>query len=64
MTKFRLGFAWFLLIGSVIGWPVAAKTFAKDEPQFILFLSFLAVFIEGFNGVQIAADRRQSDNQE
>lgn len=35
--------AWTLLIGSLIGWPLTAFTVAKDEPQFILGLSWLAI---------------------
>lgn len=28
---------------SFVGWPVAALTIARDEPQFVLGLSFLAI---------------------
>jgi uncharacterized membrane protein YfcA len=35
--------AWILVIGSLIGWPVSALTLAKDEPQFVLGLSWLAI---------------------
>lgn len=35
--------AWALLIGSLVGWPLSALSFAKDEPQFILGLSWLAI---------------------
>lgn len=38
--------AWALLVSAVIGWPVAALTVARDEPPFILGLSFLAIIIE------------------
>lgn len=34
-----------MLIVSLIGWPVSALTFAKDEPQFVLGLSWLAIAI-------------------
>lgn len=61
MTKFRLALAWALLVGSAIGWPLSALTWASDEPQFVLGLSWLAILIEGFNGIQIAADRRASE---
>lgn len=45
-----------MLVGGIIGWPLAAFTVARSEPQFVLGLSFLAIIIEGFNGVQIAHD--------
>ena len=38
--------AWTLLAVSVIGYPVSAFWFAKDEPKFILGLSWLAIIIE------------------
>ncbi|MGI5247787.1 hypothetical protein [Dactylosporangium sp. CA-139066] len=38
--------AWALLIGSIIGWPVAAFGPARHEPQFVLGLSFLALIVE------------------
>lgn len=41
--------AWVLLVGSVVGWPVGALTFFKDEPQGVLGLSFLAIIIEAAN---------------
>jgi uncharacterized membrane protein YfcA len=37
--------AWILLAGSVIGWPVSALTVARDEPPFILGLSWLAIIL-------------------
>ena len=32
-----------LVVVSLIGWPLSAFTWAKDEPQFILGLSWLAI---------------------
>jgi uncharacterized membrane protein YfcA len=37
--------AWVLLVGALIGWPVSALTVAKDEPQFVLGLSWLAIVL-------------------
>jgi hypothetical protein len=42
-TVSRLRFAWVTLILSVVGWPLSAFTFAAQEPQAILALSWLAV---------------------
>lgn len=38
--------AWILLVGSVAGWPIAALTFAADEPPVVLGLSFMAIIVE------------------
>jgi hypothetical protein len=38
--------AWILLAGSVIGWPASMLTVAKNEPPFVLSLSWLAIVIE------------------
>lgn len=43
MKRAEVGLAWLLLIGSLIGWPLSAFTWAKDEPPFILGLSWLAI---------------------
>jgi hypothetical protein len=37
--------AWFFLVGSCIGWPVSAVTWARDEPRFVLGLSWLAIIL-------------------
>jgi hypothetical protein len=39
----EVGLAWALLIGSLVLWPVSMFTWAKDEPPFILSLSWLAL---------------------
>ncbi len=38
--------AWVLLVGAVAGWPIAALTVAREEPQVVLGLSFLAIIVE------------------
>jgi hypothetical protein len=45
--------AWFLLIGAIIGWPVTQFTVARDEPPFILALSWLAIILTALDGVWI-----------
>ena len=37
--------AWLLLVGSIVGWPVSALTWARDEPPFVLGLSWLAIIL-------------------
>jgi hypothetical protein len=43
LRRARTILAWMLLGGSLIGWPVSALTLARDEPQFVLGLSWLAI---------------------
>lgn len=45
----RVKFAWAQLWLSIVGYPVAALTFAKDEPKAILFLSFYAITITAWD---------------
>lgn len=56
MAKARRVIAWLMFVGGLVGWPLAAFWLAKDEPQFVLGLSFLALVYEGFNALQIAHD--------
>lgn len=56
MKTFRRALAGVMLVGGVVMWPIAALTWAKNEPQFVLGLSFLALIYEAFNAVQIAGD--------
>lgn len=41
--KRRMHFAFVLLVGSLLGWPLTALTVARDEPQFVLGLSWAAI---------------------
>lgn len=43
--KARVVIAWVLLAGSIIGWPVSMFSLAKDEPPFVLGLSWLAIIL-------------------
>lgn len=43
MKRAEVILAWTLLVGSLIGWPLSALTVARDEPQFVLGLSWLAI---------------------
>ena len=46
MNRARTIAAWILLVGSAIGWPLSMFTLARDEPPFVLSLSWLAIVIE------------------
>jgi uncharacterized membrane protein YfcA len=41
--RHRIRMAWVLFLGSLCGWPLSALTVARDEPQFVLGLSWLAI---------------------
>jgi uncharacterized membrane protein YfcA len=45
--RIRVIAAWLLVLGAVAGWPLSLFTLAKDEPPFVLSLSWLAILIEG-----------------
>lgn len=49
MMRFRIQLAWTMLIGSLLGWPISALWLAKDEPQFVLALSWLAISITAYD---------------
>lgn len=52
---------WLLLI-SLVAWPVSALTWAKDEPPFILGLSFLAITLTCAD-IWATTDVRAQDEQ-
>lgn len=54
--------AWVLLIGSLIGWPLSAFTWAKHEPQFILGLSWLAIILTAVDILGTQDVRNNSSN--
>ena len=49
IDKARVIFAWVLLIGSLIAWPVTQATVARDEPPFTLALSWFAITLTAFD---------------
>jgi uncharacterized membrane protein YfcA len=59
--KIRVRLAWVLLVGSLIGWPVTALTVAKDEPQFILGLSWLAISLTSLDVLFTSDVRKEQD---
>lgn len=52
---------WVLLVGSLIGWPLSAVTFARDEPQAVLGLSWLAITLTALDFVKTARVHRDQD---
>lgn len=64
MTKFRWYLAWVLLIGSVIGWPLSTFWWAKNEPPFVLGLSWLAVILTAVDVINTVDVRKQQEKGE
>lgn len=58
----RVMIALVLFFGSLIGWPVSALTFAKDEPQFVLGLSWLAITLTAWDIVTTSQVHEEQDN--
>ena len=50
----RRALSWGLLIGSIIGWPASALWWAKDEPQFVLGLSWVAIILTALDALWTA----------
>ena len=61
--KVRVWAAWALLVGTLIAWPLTALTVAKDEPQFILGLSFLAIVLTCADIVSTQDVRKQQEGE-
>lgn len=53
--------AWALLVGSLVGWPLSALTWAADEPQFILGLSWLAITLTALDFLKTSRVHRDQE---
>jgi hypothetical protein len=61
VIRLRIVGAWTLLIVSLIGWPVSALTWARDEPQFVLGLSWLAIALTSVDILSTQDVRHQQE---
>lgn len=61
--RVEVGLAVTLLIGSLIGWPLSALTWAKEEPQFILGLSWLAITLTAMDLLKSSRVHKDQDEQ-
>lgn len=61
--KRKVQLAWVLLVGSMIGWPLSAFTLAKDEPPFILGLSWFAITLTALDVLFTADVRSEIDDE-
>jgi len=51
-----------MLIGSLIGWPLTALPVAKDEPQVVLALSWIAIILTAVDGLWVAQVDEKNDD--
>lgn len=64
MNRARVIFAWLLLTVCLIGWPASALTLAKEEPQFVLGLSWCALIIEAANLITTSQLHQKADDDD
>lgn len=62
MLKARWYIAWMLFVGSLIGWPLSALTWARDEPPTVLHLSWLAITLTSLDLLSTTDVRRNNDD--
>jgi hypothetical protein len=63
-AKALLVISWACLLTSLIGWPLSALTWAKDEPQFVLGLSWMALIIGSYNTIITAMVNKEVRSEE
>jgi hypothetical protein len=62
--RIRLRFAVVLFGLSMVGWPVSALTVAKNEPQFILGLSWLAITLTAWDILTTAQVHKENGDDD
>lgn len=60
----RVRLAWFLLVASIVGWPLSALTFAAEEPPTVLGLSWFAISLTALDVLFTSDVRRQQESAE
>lgn len=68
LHQLEVYFGWLLLAVSLIGWPISALTWAKDEPKTVLALSWLAVTFTAYDilkssRVHVAVDCNKDESE-
>jgi hypothetical protein len=64
IARARVVFAWVLLVGSMVGWPLSALTVARHEPQFVLGLSWLAITLTAMDILQTTSVRATQEEED
>jgi hypothetical protein len=62
--KWRVRAAWALLVVCLVAWPATALTVAKDEPQFILGLSWTALILTSLDIVTSSDVRAKQEGED
>jgi uncharacterized membrane protein YfcA len=63
MRRAEVALAWVLLVGSLLGWPLSALTVARDEPPFILGLSWLAITLTALDFLKTSRVHRDQNDE-
>jgi hypothetical protein len=63
-VRWYVGLGWALLVLSLIGWPVTQFTVARDEPPFVLALSWLAIVLTAVGIIVSAHVKQDQDGDE
>jgi hypothetical protein len=61
LRRLEVAFAWTLLVGSIVGWPLSLLWWAKDEPPFVLSLSWLALTISALDYLKTSRVHRDQE---
>ncbi len=61
-NKLLIAIGWICFLAPIIAWPITALTVAKDEPAFVLGLSYLAVVLSGATILLQALVKRDVDS--
>lgn len=62
--KWRVRFAWGLMVLSAIAWPFTSVTVFRDEPQGVLALSWLAIMLTGLDILSTQDVRKNQDDDD
>lgn len=60
--RVEVALAWTLLVGSLIGWPLSALFWAREEPPFVLGLSWLAITLTAADYVKTSRVHRDQED--
>ena len=60
--KARVRLAWFLLVASVLGWPLTALTIARTEPPVVLGLSWFAITLTALDVLFTSDVRKEQED--
>lgn len=60
-TRIIIVASWALFVISLVGWPLSQLTVAKDEPPFILGLSWFAILYAAANTLLTAYTKRSAE---